>query len=71
VPTATGCFVIETALAPAAGRVAAELVTAELVTAKLSTIPAADSTNKPLRVDLIDFLHGAGGLFELSDSDVI
>src|SRR6266702_1634414 len=51
VPTATGCFVIKTALAVAAG----------LVAAQLSTIAAAaDSATKPLRVDLIDFLPGAG-----------
>src|SRR6266705_450485 len=51
VPTATGCFVIGTALAVAAG----------LAATQLSAIaPAADSANKPFRVDLIDFLPGAG-----------
>src|SRR6266702_2742538 len=56
VPTATGCFVIKTALAVAAG-----LAAAGLAAAQLSTIaPAADSANKPFRVDLIDFLPGAG-----------
>src|SRR6266568_8080088 len=68
VPTATGCFVIRTALAVAAGVVASGLVAAQL-----STIaPAADSATKPFRVDLIDFLPGAEregvALFGLSDS---
>src|SRR6266581_1116689 len=56
VPTATGCFVIKTALAVAAG-----LAAAGLAAAQPSTITAAaDSANKPFRVDLIDFLPGAG-----------
>src|SRR6266566_6502503 len=59
VPTATGCFVIKTALAVAAGAVAAGLVLAALVAAQLSTI-AADSATKPFRVDLTGFLPGAG-----------
>src|SRR6266702_999918 len=54
VPTATGCFVIKTA-----GAVAAGLVLAALVAAQLSTI-AADSATKPFRVDLTGFLPGAG-----------
>src|SRR5437764_7938801 len=60
VPTATGCFVIKTAVAAAAGLAAAGLAAAGLAAAQPSAIaPTADSATKPFRVDLIDFLPGA------------